>query len=128
MLLAQHASMGQATQKYFERLAASWGAKYAPGGGMLPRVQQFLDVLLETCPVPADVLDFGCGTGEIALACAQSGYRVSGIDMSPRMIEAAQTLDPHHLVGFTVLSNPEPLQLPFAPASFDAIVASSVFE
>ena len=48
--------------------------------------------------------------------------------MSPRMIEAAQNLDRDRLVAFRVLANPEPLQLPFAHASFDAIVASSVFE
>lgn len=121
--------MEQGTRAHFERLSADWSAKYAPGGRMLPRVQQFLDALRDTCPAPADVLDFGCGSGQIARACAQSGYRVCGVDMSPRMIEAAKKGDlVEGLVQFSALSEPEPLQLPFRCASFDAIVASSVFE
>lgn len=95
---------------------------------MLPRVRQFLDALRDACPAPADVLDFGCGSGEIARACAQSGYRVHGVDMSPRMIEAARKGDIEGPVSFSLLSAAEPLQLPFAGASFDAIVASSVVE
>jgi ubiquinone/menaquinone biosynthesis C-methylase UbiE len=120
--------MEPSTRAHFERLATGWSAKYAPGGSMLPRVRQFLDALRDACSASADVLDFGCGPGQIAMACAQSGYRVHGVDMSPRMIEAAQKGDIEGLVSFSVLSEAEPLQLPFAGASFDAIVASSVFE
>jgi ubiquinone/menaquinone biosynthesis C-methylase UbiE len=95
---------------------------------MLARVSRFLDALRDVCPAPADVLDLGCGSGEIARACAESGYRVHGVDMSPGMIEAARKGDSEGLVAFNVLAEPEPLQLPLARASFDAIVASSVFE
>jgi SAM-dependent methyltransferase len=33
------------------------------------------------------VLELGCGTGRIALALAQAGYRVTGLDISERMLE-----------------------------------------
>ena len=36
-------------------------------------------------------LELGCGTGRISLAIAQQGIAVTGIDISPRMIEVAQT-------------------------------------
>ncbi len=36
------------------------------------------------------VLELGCGTGRISLAIAEAGVDVVGIDISPRMIEAAQ--------------------------------------
>jgi SAM-dependent methyltransferase len=35
------------------------------------------------------VLELGCGTGRIALAIAQAGYRVVGLDISERMLERA---------------------------------------
>ena len=39
---------------------------------------------------PADVLDVGCGTGSISLLLAESGHRVTGVDLAPRMIEQAR--------------------------------------
>lgn len=39
---------------------------------------------------PADVLDLGCGTGSLALLAAQEGHRVTAVDSSRRMAEAAR--------------------------------------
>ncbi|GAA0474446.1 methyltransferase domain-containing protein [Streptomyces olivaceiscleroticus] len=39
---------------------------------------------------PSDVLDLGCGTGSMALLAAEQGHRVTGVDRSPRMVEAAR--------------------------------------
>ncbi|MER7400030.1 methyltransferase domain-containing protein [Streptomyces sp. NPDC000151] len=39
---------------------------------------------------PSDVLDLGCGTGSLALLAAEQGHRVTGVDRSPRMVEAAR--------------------------------------
>jgi SAM-dependent methyltransferase len=36
------------------------------------------------------VLEMGCGTGRVALALARAGIDVTGVDISPRMIDAAQ--------------------------------------
>ena len=41
-------------------------------------------------PAPAHVADLGCGTGTLAVLLAQQGYDVHGIDLSPRMVEAAR--------------------------------------
>ncbi|MEU2112928.1 methyltransferase domain-containing protein [Streptomyces sp. NPDC019507] len=38
---------------------------------------------------PSDVLDLGCGTGSLALLAAEQGHRVTAVDLSPRMAEAA---------------------------------------
>jgi SAM-dependent methyltransferase len=38
---------------------------------------------------PAKILDIACGEGSFAVAMAQSGYRMTGIDLSPQMIELA---------------------------------------
>jgi demethylmenaquinone methyltransferase/2-methoxy-6-polyprenyl-1,4-benzoquinol methylase len=36
------------------------------------------------------VLDACCGTGDLAVACARAGGRVTGLDFSPRMLERAR--------------------------------------
>ncbi|MET8945860.1 class I SAM-dependent methyltransferase [Streptomyces sp. NPDC004542] len=40
---------------------------------------------------PADVLDLGCGTGSLSLLAAERGHRVTGVDLSPPMVELART-------------------------------------
>ncbi|MEY9969122.1 ubiquinone/menaquinone biosynthesis C-methylase UbiE [Streptacidiphilus sp. MAP12-16] len=41
-------------------------------------------------PEPVDLLDVGCGTGSLSLLLAESGHRVTGVDLSPRMIGQAR--------------------------------------
>lgn len=40
--------------------------------------------------VPSDVLDLGCGTGSLAVLAAADGHRVTGIDLSPAMVDRAR--------------------------------------
>jgi demethylmenaquinone methyltransferase/2-methoxy-6-polyprenyl-1,4-benzoquinol methylase len=65
---------------------------------------------------PGDrVLDACCGTGDLALAGARAGGRVTGLDFSPRMLERARRKAPElEWVEGDVLA------LPFADGSFDA--------
>jgi demethylmenaquinone methyltransferase/2-methoxy-6-polyprenyl-1,4-benzoquinol methylase len=65
---------------------------------------------------PGDaVLDACCGTGDLAIACARAGGRVTGLDFSDRMLERAQRKAPDLL-----WINGDLLALPFGDASFDA--------
>jgi demethylmenaquinone methyltransferase / 2-methoxy-6-polyprenyl-1,4-benzoquinol methylase len=61
------------------------------------------------------VLDACCGTGDLALACARAGGRVSGLDFSERMLERARRKAPE-----LEWVRGDLLELPFADASFDA--------
>ncbi|MEH0511049.1 class I SAM-dependent methyltransferase [Streptomyces sp. B21-106] len=38
----------------------------------------------------SDVLDLGCGTGSLSLLAAELGHRVTGVDLSPAMIDLAR--------------------------------------
>lgn len=63
----------------------------------------------------ADVLDVGCGSGRDAAHWSRNGYRVTGIDTSPRMIEYAQRQCPD---GTFALADMRTFRL---DAAFDAI-------
>lgn len=36
---------------------------------------------------PGDLLDLGCGTGSLSLLASEQGHRVTGVDLSPAMVE-----------------------------------------
>jgi SAM-dependent methyltransferase len=38
----------------------------------------------------SDVLDLGCGTGSLSLLAAEQGHRVTGVDLSPAMVDRAR--------------------------------------
>lgn len=39
---------------------------------------------------PGDLLDLGCGTGSLSLLAAEAGHRVTGVDLSPAMVDLAR--------------------------------------
>lgn len=47
-------------------------------------------VLAPLVPASSLVLDVGCGTGSLAVLLAGEGHDVTGLDLSPRMIERAR--------------------------------------
>jgi demethylmenaquinone methyltransferase/2-methoxy-6-polyprenyl-1,4-benzoquinol methylase len=65
---------------------------------------------------PGDrVLDAACGTGDLALADARAGGRVTGVDFAEAMLERARRKGPQ-----LQWVRGDALALPFADASFDA--------
>lgn len=86
--------------------------------------RRFVDALIAPLPVPATVLDLGCGTGvPIARYLLESGHRVTGVDLSSEMLRRARRHVPDaRLVRGDLRS------VRFRPGSFHAIVAwDSVF-
>ena len=70
--------------------------------GPTPWVRLALDAFAEDVRGVGPVLDAGCGPGTTAAYLHTLGLQVSGIDVSPRMIEHARRLHPH--VPFEVAS------------------------
>lgn len=81
--------------------------------------------LLEPGP-DLDVLDAGCGRGEVLLACAARGARVAGIDYS----DAALAISHETLAGIhgTDLRSGRVTALPWPDASFDRALLGDVIE
>jgi ubiquinone/menaquinone biosynthesis C-methylase UbiE len=76
------------------------------------------------------VLEIGCGTGSLALLCAERGGEVVGIDASPAMLlEAEKKVEAAGLSEQIELRRMDATTLAdhFEPASFDLIVSTLVF-
>jgi ubiquinone/menaquinone biosynthesis C-methylase UbiE len=72
-------------------------------------------------PTVIDVLDVGCGTGFLALLCAELGHRVRGVDVADEMLEMARTKAAAAGQACTFeLADAE--QLPVADASVDLVL------
>lgn len=83
-----------------------------------------LQKLFLTNRIPSDknssVLDLGCGTGSLAIALAEEGYKVVGIDNDPMMIDVAQSKFKGKNPVFLV-EDMNKLQRSFKAESFDAV-------
>ncbi len=69
-------------------------------------------------------LDFGCGTGRSSRFCQRLGFNVTGIDISPQMLDQARELDPHGDYRLVDDGNLESL----ADERFDLVLAAFTFD
>jgi ubiquinone/menaquinone biosynthesis C-methylase UbiE len=116
------------TAKAFNDWAGHWSDHYRPNGVMTGRIARFSGALNAMSEERGNVLDYGCGTGDITRALAAQGWRLTGCDMSVEMLSKAEAADSKHMVNWTLIDATRPLPMPFADASFSAVVSSSVFE
>jgi SAM-dependent methyltransferase len=74
------------------RQSEAWGS--APWGPMAARLAAIHDHLVARLAPGRDErwLDVGSGTGAVALRAARAGARVTGVDLSPVMIDAARRI------------------------------------
>ncbi len=73
------------------------------------------------------VLDYGCGTGDLACELALCGAEVTGFDLSPESIAKAQRrAELHGLSERTSFHVLQAGQTNLPPASFDVIVGSAI--
>jgi 2-polyprenyl-3-methyl-5-hydroxy-6-metoxy-1,4-benzoquinol methylase len=118
----------EARSAFFDRLADTWSqAHYGPQGDMVARIARFANVLESLVPASASILDYGCGTGDIAAALAGRGYRVEARDRSAKMIAQARALHAGSGVRFVAPADVE-VEVLAGDQSFDAVVCSSVLE
>jgi len=110
--------------RLFDEKSRPWTRHYHAGGKLEDRLRLFPETLAELLPAPARVLDFGCGTGNVARELARRGYDVRGCDVSAGMIDEARRAFPD-MEWVRVTPG---FDLPFDDATFDAVVASSVLE
>ena len=76
-------------------------------------------------PAPATVADLGSGTGSISVLLAEHGYRVTGVDLSARMVELAIAKAQRANLG-TTFSVGDAADPDLPPGQFDVVFARHV--
>jgi 2-polyprenyl-3-methyl-5-hydroxy-6-metoxy-1,4-benzoquinol methylase len=84
-----------------------------------PAFQKFLPPLDRL-----EVIDFGCGEGSNTRRLAQMGARMTGIDLSARLIEHARQAEEAHPLGIKYKVISYSTDTGFAAASFDVVVST----
>ena len=109
---------------HFDRKAAEWDASYdAPttrGHWQRARLEAAVRLVGDG---PGSLLEVGVGSGRLLARLAERGWDIVGIDAAPRMVELARERVPG-----ASLEVARAEELPFADASFDAVVAVGVLE
>jgi len=93
------------------------------------RIDSVYEAIADVAARPsARVLDIGCGTGNVTLACAARGADVIGIDVNGGMLEVARgkPLPSHGSVDFVEAGAAE-IEDHFQAASFDSVVSCLAF-
>jgi ubiquinone/menaquinone biosynthesis C-methylase UbiE len=98
--------------------ASAWSiAEYGGEVGLRPVEAELVEEFFP--PVPAHVLDLGCGAGRTTIALAQRGYDVLGIDLSAALLDVARQRYPS--LSFAEM---DATALQLASASLDAALFS----
>lgn len=72
-----------------------------------------------------DVLELGCGLGDLQADMLAAGYACHAVEHSPQMVQAArQTLHKRHVGNDSCIIQGEAQRLPFANTSFDCVVST----
>ena len=103
-------------QRLFDEKASTWAAKYAPHGRLTGRLTQLADAVGYHVAAGGHVLDLGCGSGELSRHLAAAGLRVTGCDISARMLKPGRCPPPRReqlesgstQLGERCLSDPPP--------------------
>ena len=69
------------------------------------------------------VLDVGCGTGVVAITAARAGARVSGLDLTPELLEHARANERIAGAGEIDWTEGDAENLPYPDASFDVVLS-----
>lgn len=108
---------------------AVWDEQKEPSSVSEPP-EHVAEILQKQGAAPDDrILDAGCGTGNYAIALAQAGFRVVGVDLAPGMLARARrkiAADLNDRVVFQQADLNCPLEFP--PDCFEHIICISVLQ
>jgi SAM-dependent methyltransferase len=116
---------------FFDAYADRWDAAYAHGDprtfDYANRKEHLLELTDALTGCPSRVLELGCGAGHTAVELAKRGHRVTALDVSPKMVEAARANASRAGVDVDVHVGTV-RELPSNLVGFDLVVAAGVMD
>ena len=115
----------RATAGHFDALAPDYAEQLSPAARervLNRKTALMIDALADARISRARMLDVGCGHGWYVGALEAQGTTVTGLDLSPAQLRAADS----HLDGGARLAAGSVLDLPIEPGAFDAVYAVNV--
>jgi SAM-dependent methyltransferase len=112
----------QLNQQFYSNFASQFSATRQ-------RLQPGVSRFLATIPAHANLLDLGCGNGELARALAASGHAGSytGLDFSAELLqEAREKTPPGYPARYFQINLAAAWEAPLGEASFDVVLAFAV--
>lgn len=118
----------QGATKHNQTIVAQFAQQAIPFAE-LPGHSQSMQMLIELSGVSAsdDVLDIACGPGLVACAFAPYARHVTGIDITPQMIEQAKARQEEKQLRNLLWQVGDVLPLPFADARFSVVLTRYSF-
>jgi 2-polyprenyl-3-methyl-5-hydroxy-6-metoxy-1,4-benzoquinol methylase len=110
-------------ERFWDRLAATWSKPADPEDPD----NEILGLTRPLLGADDRVLDYGCAKGSVALRLARSVRTIRGIDISSKMIAAAQRCQAERGPGNVTFSHATIFDRTLEPASYDAVLAFSIF-
>ncbi len=113
---AEHRS---STANYFGGMANTWSDRYAKSNFSERReiVSRWLDGR-----APGQLIDLGCGSGPLSPVAIEKGWRVTGLDLSVKMLQAARS------AGLHKVSVADATRIPLRSQCADAVLCISMLE
>lgn len=114
--------MPKTTPDWYKKLFDCLGEKYFDLAYVQNTLQEtgFLEELFQL-PPGSQILDVGCGPGRHAIEFAKRGYRVTGLDHSPKMLKIAKELAKKEKVEISLILE-DARKMSFAE-EFDAAIS-----
>jgi ubiquinone/menaquinone biosynthesis C-methylase UbiE len=121
--VARHEDQNAAIREQFARQAPSYARL------VRSRADGSFVRLIETLRITSTdhVLDVGCGTGLFSLSLAERAAMVTGIDLTPEMLDQARALQQELQIANIRWQQGDALPLPFADGAFSIVVTKATF-
>jgi len=96
-------------------------------GGFIDKIETDLAFAMIETYEGMKILDIGCGTGNFSMKLAKMGCRVTGIDVSQKMLDVARAKASQGALDIAFITM-DAADLKFADNEFDAVVSMAAFE